>query len=99
MNPVTCTSTLCPSLTQKQNELGERHQTDRSYLCHTEHIDLRPCLEIVVRPVDIDLLEHCGDVRLTCVLTRKGLRTYFVPGLVNWFEPRPIPRVRSAFGF
>jgi hypothetical protein len=88
-------------LDAKVNEWGERHQTDKSYLCHTEYIDLRTCLEIIIRPVDIDLLEHCGDgtVGLNRARTREGLRTYFVPGLVDVFKPRPTPGVRSAFGF
>jgi hypothetical protein len=57
-------------LDAKANEWGERHQTDKSYLRHTEYIDLRTCLEIIIRPVDIDLLEHCGDVGLNCARTR-----------------------------
>ena len=86
-------------LDAKADEWGERHQTDKSYLCHTEYIDLRTCLEIIIRPVDIDLLEHCGDVSLNCARTKDGLRTYFVPGLVDVFGSRPIPGVLSAFGF
>jgi hypothetical protein len=86
-------------LDAKAIEWGERHPTDKSYLCHTEYIDLWSRLEIIIRPVDIDLLEHCGNVVLNCARTREGLRTYFVPGLVDVFEPRPIPGVRSAFGF
>jgi hypothetical protein len=86
-------------LDAKANEWGERHRTDKPYLCHAEYINLRTCLEIIIRPVDIDLLEHCRGVGLNCARTRKGLRTYFVPGLVDVFEPRPIPGVRSAFGF
>jgi hypothetical protein len=31
---------------------------DESYLCHTKHMNLWPRLDVVVRPVDIDLLEH-----------------------------------------
>ena len=74
---------------------------DKSYLCHTEYIDLRTCLEIIIRPVDIDLLEHCGDgtVGLNRACTREGLLTYFVPGLVDVIQPRPTPGVRSALGF
>lgn len=85
-------------LDTEANEWGEWHQTNESYLRHTEYIDLWTRLEIIIRPVDIDLLEHCGDVGLNCARTTKGIRTYFVPGLVDVFEPRPIPGVRSAFG-
>jgi hypothetical protein len=34
-------------------------------LCHTKHVKLWPYRKIIVRPVDIDLLKHCGVVGLS----------------------------------